>query len=107
MCAEGVREHPYNRGVAEQVRIRATVRGRVQMVGFRAFVLDHAEQLGVRGTVANRPDGSVECVVQGERGSVDELVQLLRQGPRSARVDGVELVQLPFTGDLPPMRVTA
>jgi acylphosphatase len=93
--------------VEEQVRVHATVRGRVQMVGFRAFVLDHAEELGVGGTVGNRPDGSVECVIEGERGDVDRLIQLLRQGPRSARVDSVELIEQPFRGDLPPMRVTA
>jgi acylphosphatase len=97
----------YDLPVGEQVRVHATVRGRVQMVGFRAFVLDQAEQLGVRGTVANLPDGSVECVVEGERGALDQLVQLLRQGPRSARVDAVELIEQPFTGNLPTMRVTA
>ena len=93
--------------MGEQVRVHATVRGRVQMVGFRAFVLYRAAELGVSGTVANRPDGSVECVVEGERGAVGQLIRSVRQGPRSARVDTVEVVEQPFRGDLPPMRVTA
>jgi len=93
--------------MADLIRVRATVRGRVQMVGFRAFVLEKAEDLEVRGTVSNRFDGAVECVVEGERDDVDILVQSLRQGPSSARVDTVEVAEEPFRGDLPPMRVTA
>jgi acylphosphatase len=88
------------------VRVHATVRGRVQMVGFRAFVLRRAAELGVSGTVANRPDGSVESVVEGRREAVERLVQSLRIGPRAAQVDAVEVVEQPFRGDLPPMRVT-
>jgi acylphosphatase len=93
--------------VADVIRVRATVRGRVQMVGFRAFVLDHADNLDVQGTVANQPDGSVECVVEGPRDQVEELVQWIREGPSSARVDAVDVVEEPVRGDLPPMCVTA
>jgi acylphosphatase len=77
------------------------------MVGFRAFVLHKAADLGLQGTVANRGDGSVECVVEGPRDAVDRLIQFLRQGPRSARVDAVEVVEQPFRGDMPQMMVTA
>jgi acylphosphatase len=93
--------------MADELRVHATVRGRVQMVGFRAFVLELAENLGLRGTVANRPDGSVECVVEGPREDVERLILSLHEGPRSARVDGVEVVEQPARGDLPAMRVTA
>ena len=93
--------------MADVMRAHATVRGRVQMVGFRAFVLRRAADLGVHGTVANRPDGTLECVVEGPRDRVSSLIQSLRQGPRSARVDAVEVVEQPFRGDLPAMRVTA
>lgn len=89
------------------VRIRAVVRGRVQGVGYRAFTLHHAHRLGLRGTVANRPDGSVECVVEGPRDAVEELLGLLRRGPYHARVDGVEVSQLQPQGLLPPMTVTS
>ena len=93
--------------MADEIRVHATVRGRVQMVGFRAFVLDRAWDLGLRGTVANRPDGSVECVVEGPRQDVERLVESLRQGPSSARVDSVEVLEQPARGDLPPMAVSA
>jgi acylphosphatase len=89
----------------EQARVRATVRGRVQMVGFRAFVAHHAD--GLRGMVANRPDGSVECVVEGSPEAVDRLVDLLRQGPAHARVEAVDVLREPYRGDLPLFTVRA
>jgi acylphosphatase len=90
-----------------RVRVRALVRGRVQGIGFRAFVLHHARALGIGGTVANRPDGSVECVAEGSRPAVDSLVESLRRGPFGARVDHLELRSEEPRGDSAPMRVTA
>jgi acylphosphatase len=83
------------------------VSGRVQNVGFRAFVLFRATELRVRGTVANRPDGTVECVFEGTRTQMELLIQSLHEGPRSARVDSVDVVEQPPRGDLPSLRVTA
>lgn len=77
------------------------------MVGFRAFVLSRAAELGVRGTVANRPDGSLECVIEGPRADVDRMIGHLHQGPGSARVERVEVAEQPTRGDLPPMRMRA
>jgi acylphosphatase len=91
--------------MSEQVRVRATVRGRVQMVGFRAFVIHHAA--GLRGTVANRPDGTLECVVEGPQPDVDQLVRLLHDGPTHARVEAVDVRSEPYRGDLPPMAARA
>jgi len=69
-------------------------------------VIEKAEDLGVRGTVANRADGSVECVAEGPRDALESLIQSLRHGPGTARVDSVEVLEQPFRGDLPEMRVT-
>jgi acylphosphatase len=91
--------------MSEQARVRATVRGRVQMVGFRAFVAHHAG--GLRGSVANRPDGSVECLVEGPADAVERLVTLLHDGPSHARVDAVDVLREPYRGDLPPFVVGA
>jgi acylphosphatase len=90
-----------------RVRVRALVRGRVQGVGFRAFVLRHARDLGVAGTVANRPDGTLEVVAEGDRCTVDALVERLRRGPLGARVDGLDLRREEPRGELAPMRVSA
>jgi acylphosphatase len=69
---------------------RFLVRGRVQGVGFRWFVEREAHILGIAGWVRNNADGSVEVLAQGTRDQVSGLRSRLRQGPRAARVDGVE-----------------
>jgi acylphosphatase len=93
--------------MADELRIHATVSGRVQQVGFRAFVLFRASELGIRCTVANRPDGTVECVSEGTRTQMELLIQSLHEGPRSARVEAVEVVEQPVRGDLPSPRMLA
>jgi acylphosphatase len=69
---------------------RFVVRGRVQGVGFRWFVEREAHILGVAGWVRNHHDGSVEVLAQGTRDQLSGLRSRLQQGPRAARVDGVE-----------------
>lgn len=80
-------------------RVRARVYGLVQGVGFREFVRRHAQALGLRGWVRNLPDGSVELEAEGPRSALDELVRLVRQGPRLAWVERVETEWLPATGE--------
>lgn len=65
------------------------IEGRVQGVWFRESMRQEAERLGVSGWVRNRPDGSVEAVVQGADAAVDALLAWSRQGPPMARVDRV------------------
>lgn len=97
--------------MAEQdvIRVRATARGRVQMVGYRAFVLRHAQDLGIRGEVANRPDGSVEALMEGPRPAVERMLDLMREGPSHARVAAVDVrEEAPAERPLPErMQVTA
>lgn len=64
------------------------VKGRVQGVGFRAYVEYSARQIGgLTGWVRNVGDDIVEVVAEGERANVERLIQAIRQGPRSSRVD--------------------
>ncbi len=69
---------------------RFVVRGRVQGVGFRWFVEREAHILGLAGWVRNDHNGSVEVLAQGTRDQLLGLRSRLREGPRAARVDGVE-----------------
>ena len=69
---------------------RFIVRGRVQGVGFRWFVEREAHILGIAGWVRNNTDGGVEVLAQGTRDQLSGLRSRLQQGPRAARVDGVE-----------------
>jgi len=70
---------------------RFLVRGRVQGVGFRWFVEREAHILGIAGWVRNNHDGSVEILAQGTRDQISGLHSRLREGPRAARVDAVEV----------------
>ncbi len=73
------------------IRRRVVVHGLVQGVFFRDTVRRHAEAAGVSGWVRNRPDGTVEAVLEGEPPAVERLVALCHEGPRGARVDRVEV----------------
>jgi acylphosphatase len=73
------------------IRRRAIVHGRVQGVGFRYSLARRAESRGVAGRAANRPDGTVEVVLEGEPEAVESLVRWCEQGPPGARVDRVEV----------------
>jgi acylphosphatase len=70
---------------------RFLVRGRVQGVGFRWFVEREAHVLGIAGWVRNNHDGSVEVLAQGTRDQLLGLHSRLREGPRAARVDSVDV----------------
>jgi acylphosphatase len=76
------------------------VRGRVQGVGFRASAAHEARRLGLDGWVRNLPDGSVELEASGTPAAVDALVAWLGQGPRGARVTGVDVHEVAATDDL-------
>jgi acylphosphatase len=75
----------------ELITRRYLVQGRVQGVGFRWFVEREAQTLGVTGWVRNNPDGTVETLATGTRHQLSELHRRLREGPRAARVDNVEV----------------
>ena len=81
-------------------RLHAQVHGYVQGVGFRAFVAREARRLGLSGWVANRSDGAVEVVVDGERGRLEDLLSILRHGPSEAEVQRVDSQWLAAVGDL-------
>lgn len=70
---------------------RFLVRGRVQGVGFRWFVEYEAHMLQIAGWVRNNADGTVEIMAQGTREQLAGLHSRLREGPRAARVDEVEV----------------
>ena len=53
--------------------------GRVQGVGFRWTTEHFANDLQLSGFVRNLPDGRVEAVVAGSGGSIQKLVDRLRE----------------------------
>ena len=84
---------------------RYLVRGRVQGVGFRWFVEREAHMLGIAGWVRNNHDGSVEVLAQGTRDQLSGLHSRLREGPRAARVDAVEVSEATPVSGLSSFRI--
>ena len=72
-------------------RITAHVRGRVQGVSFRYYTQVEARRLGLTGWVRNERDGSVLVVAEGSEDRLSAIIKYLRQGPRSARVDNLDV----------------
>jgi acylphosphatase len=47
----------------------------------------------VAGSVCNRPDGTVEAVLEGAPEAVERVVRFLKTGPPRAQVNDVEISQ--------------
>jgi acylphosphatase len=84
---------------------RFIVRGRVQGVGFRWFVEREAHLLGIAGWVRNNHDGNVEILAQGTRDQLAGLHSRLREGPRAARVDAVDVSEASPAAGLSSFRI--
>lgn len=69
------------------------VTGRVQGVFFRAWTQQQANDLSVAGWVRNCPDGSVEAHLAGEESAVQQLIERLHDGPPSAVVSQVDVIE--------------
>ena len=85
-------------GRSGNAAFRAVVSGRVQGVGFRYSAVRQARSLGLTGSVANRPDGSVEVAAEGDAAALERLLAWLRRGPPGAHVREVQVDWLPWSG---------
>jgi acylphosphatase len=75
------------------------VHGRVQGVFFRDSTRRRAVDRGVSGWVRNRADGAVEATFEGEPQAVEAMLDFVREGPRGAAVERVEVSDEPVQGD--------
>ena len=80
-------------------RLEATVLGHVQGVSFRYYTLREARHLGLTGWVANRMDGTVVVVAEGEEQLIDKLIVFLRRGSPKARVHDLKLNHFPASNE--------
>lgn len=90
--------------VSVQTR-RYVVKGRVQGVGFRWYVEREARLLGLSGWVRNRADGSVEVLAAGSNEQLNSLYDKLKEGPRAARVDDVDVEEAAPLSDMKTFRI--
>jgi len=68
-------------------------------VGFRYNARSEAARLGIGGYARNRPDGAVEVEIEGDEASVTRMLSWLERGPRFAKVDSVDVSDVPAVGD--------
>lgn len=73
------------------MRLHAFVSGKVQGVSFRYYSLQEARQLGLTGFVRNLPDGRVEVKAEGDRKTLDRLLEFLHRGSPGAAVTKVDV----------------
>jgi acylphosphatase len=71
--------------------VQVLIDGHVQGVGFRYFAAAQAGTLGLAGEVWNRSDGRVVVEAEGEREALEQFVEILRRGPRAARVANLDV----------------
>ncbi len=90
----------------DKVEARVRIEGLVQGVNYRYATRQKAQELGVNGWVRNLADGSVECLLMGERDKVEALIRWCHQGPRGARVDRVTTHWEPYRGDVEGFSIT-
>ena len=82
----------------ERGRRRIVAHGRVQGVWFRESARRQAERHGVSGWVRNRDDGAVEAELEGAAEDVELVTRWFALGPPDARVERVEVSELPLAG---------
>lgn len=73
--------------------------GYVQGVGFRYRAHHAASILGLTGWVKNEWDGTVVMEVQGDRESIQKMIEMLGQN-RYVRIDNMTCAEIPLEGEL-------
>jgi acylphosphatase len=77
-------------------QIEITVTGKVQGVFFRESTKGEASKMGIVGTVKNLPNGNqVFIIAQGEEEKLAQLIGWCHQGPPTAMVEKVEVIDVP------------
>jgi len=71
--------------------VHLIVRGLVQGVWFRAGTREQALKLGLCGWAKNCLDGTVEIHVEGEKESLEKLIEWCRTGPSAAEVSSLDI----------------
>ena len=72
-------------------QIKIKVFGKVQGVFFRYSTKTRADELNIKGFARNMPDDSVEIVAQADEESLNKLIEWVKQGPDSAKVEKVDV----------------
>ena len=91
--------------VNRKMQLYVLISGKVQGVNFRNFTRTNAKLLGINGYAKNLANGKVEVVAEGEKLKLNALIEKLRQGPRAARVDDIDIEERKLTGEFKTFEV--
>ncbi len=80
-------------------RVALIVTGRVQGVFYRREAQRAALKRGLSGFVRNEGDGNVYAEAQGPDTAIGSFIHWCRRGPENARVDDVEVRDLPLENE--------
>jgi len=82
-----------------RVRVSIILTGRVQGVAFRYYARNIANRLGVKGWIRNLDNGAVEATIEGERNSVNQMIEWCKKGPNLALVEDIKIIWQSYAGD--------
>lgn len=86
-------------------RAHILVSGRVQAVFFRRNTRKKAIELGITGWIRNLFSGKVEIVCEGEKESIENLLEWLKEGPRFAKVNDIKVDYMEYEGEFDDFRI--
>jgi acylphosphatase len=94
---------------AQQQAITATVTGaKIQKVGFRAMIQKEAIMYDLAGFARNKPDGTVEVRLQGDKDRIDQTLAAIRAGSKkSSQNNTISQVTAAWDPDLKTFTVFA
>jgi len=88
------------------VRAHLWISGLVQGVFYRQNTYEKANRLNLTGWVRNLPDGRVEAIAEGDKDTVNQLIDWCHEGPPLSRVESVDIKWENPTGEFNGFIVT-
>ena len=89
----------------KQQRVHIFVSGKVQGVFFRQALKVVAKKNNIFGWVRNLPDKRVEATIEGDRKSVNLVIEWTKVGPANSRVDSIEVSNEEFKNEFSTFEV--
>ncbi len=80
----------------DNIGYKVIVSGIVQGVGFRYFTAAEARLHHISGHAKNLASGDVEVLMFGEREKIAKMVKWLEKGPKTSRVSGITVTEVPY-----------
>ena len=75
--------------------VETRITGRVQGVAYRHWTKSRADALGLTGWVRNDISGAVIAHLEGDKKTVNQMVEEMWSGPGAASVRDVQCIRIP------------